>query len=59
MPKETLKYLILLKKSEKEFKIINLYCNSDFTIISQYFKILLECLPRLLFTRNVTYKLYD
>jgi len=46
MPKETLKYLITLIKSQKEFKFINLDCNNDFTmVISQYFKTLLECLP--------------
>lgn len=45
IPKETLKYFIILTKSQKKFKIINLYCNSNFSITSQHFKILLDYLP--------------
>lgn len=42
MPKEGLEYLIRLTKNHKEFKIINLYCNSSFTVAtSQHFKTLL------------------
>lgn len=42
MPKEGLKYLIMLTKNHKEFRVINLYCNSNFTMVtSQHFKILL------------------
>lgn len=42
MPKEGLEYLIRLTKTHEEFKIINLFCNSSFTIVtSQHFKILL------------------
>lgn len=42
IPKEGLKYQIMLTKNHKEFKVINLYCNSNFTIVTfQHFKILL------------------
>lgn len=42
VPKEGLEYLIRLTKKHKEFKIINLYSNSSFTMAtSQHFKILL------------------
>lgn len=34
MPKEDLEYRIRLTKKQKEFKIINLYCNSIFIVVT-------------------------
>lgn len=56
MPKEDREYLIRLTKNHKEFKIINLYCNSSFSMVtSQHFKIL-PVVPNISLDKKCDYK---